>query len=173
MSRWTTRWYPWGDTAISLHILQLPPGGAKVGFELREENWSLEIWGGVFCQRSDLDLGKKIGVWKFGGGCSAKGQIQTRGRKLKFGNLGGGCSAKGQIWTRGRKLEFGNLGGGVLPKVRFEFGNLMGYSAKGQIQTRGRKLEFGNFRGGGVLPKVRFGLGEENWSLEIWGGGVF
>ena len=37
-----------GDTAISLHILQLPPGG-------------------VFCQRSDLDSGKKIGVWKFGG----------------------------------------------------------------------------------------------------------
>ena len=73
-----------GDTANSLHILQLPPGEGeggvlpKVGFGFREENWSLEIWGGgvlskvgfglgeenwslefvgggVFCQRSDLD----------------------------------------------------------------------------------------------------------------------
>ena len=26
--------------------------------------------------------------------------------------------------------------------------------------------------GGGVLPKVRFGLGEENWSLEILEGGI-
>ena len=31
-------------------------------------------------------------------------------------------------------------------------------------------MEFGN-GGGGVLPKVRFGIGEENWSLEILGGG--
>ena len=90
-----------GDTVNSLHILQLPPGEGeggvlpKVGFGFREENWSLEIWGGgVFCQRSDLDLGKKIGVWNLwgGGGGSAKGQIWTRGRKLEFGNLGrGGC----------------------------------------------------------------------------------
>ena len=96
----------------------------KVRFGLREENWSLEIlegWG-VFCQRSDLDSGKKIGVWNLGG-CSAKGQIWTQGRKLEFGNFGGGggCSVKGQIWTQGRKVEFGNLGGGC--------------SAKGQIQT--------------------------------------
>ena len=39
----------------------------NVRFGLGEENWSLEIGGGVFCQRSDLDLGKKIRVWKFWG----------------------------------------------------------------------------------------------------------
>ena len=109
---------------------------------------------------SDLDSGKKIGVWKFfwGGGYSAKGQIWTWGRKEKFGIffgrggvlpnvrfglreenwsleiLGGGYSVKCQICTQGRKLEFGNLG--------------RGDSAKGQIWTRGRKVEFGNFGGG-------------------------
>ena len=51
------------------------------------------------------------------------------------------------------------------------FGNFGGwYSVKSQIWTRGRKDEFGNW-GGDVLPNVRFGLGEENWSWEISGGG--
>ena len=90
-----------GDTAISLHILQPPPGGAKVGIELREENWSLEI----------------------SGGCSAKGQIWTWGRKLEFGNFGEGVFCQRSDSDSGRKLEFGNLGGGgVLPKVRFGIG---------------------------------------------------
>ena len=68
--------------------------------------------------------------------------------------MGGGCG-KGRIWTQGRKLVFGNLGRGVLEKVGFGL----------------RKEEFRNL--GGVLEMVRFGLGEENWYLEIGGGGVF
>ena len=82
-----------GDTAISLHILQPPPeGGCSAKGQIWTRGRKLEfrnLGEGVFCQRSDLDSGKKIGVWKLGGGCSAKGQIWTQGRKLEFGNLGG------------------------------------------------------------------------------------
>ena len=84
-----------GDTAISLHILQLPRGG-----------------GCVFCQRSDLDSGKKIGVWKWGGGVLPKVRFGIGEENWSLEILGGGCSAKGQIWTWGRKLEF-FWGGGV------------------------------------------------------------
>ena len=80
----------------------------KVGFGLREENWYLEIWGGVFWKRLDLDSGKKsLEIW---------------GVFWKWSDLDLG--KKTGIW----KLE------------------------------------------GGVLEKVRFGLREENWYLEIWGG---
>ena len=67
----------------------------------------------MFCQRSGLDSGKKIGVWKFGGVIYQRSDLDL-----------------------GKKV-------GVL-----------------------------NFGGRGILPKVGFGLWEENWSLEIWGRGV-
>ena len=158
-----------GDTAISLHILQPPPGGGgvlpKVGFGLGEENWSLEIGGGrgVFCQRSALDLGKKIGVWKFGG----RGVLPKVGFGLREENWSleiffwGGVFCQMSDLDSGKKIGVWKFWGG---------GEC---SAKGRIWTRGRKLQFGNWGGGGVLPKVRFGLREENWSLEILGGGVF
>ena len=64
----------------------------------------------MFYQRSDLDSGKKIRVWKFGGGVFCQRLDLDSGKKIR-------------VW-----------------------------------------------KFGGVLPKVRFGLGEENWSLEILGG---
>ena len=69
-------------------------------------------FGGVFCQRSDLDSGKKIGVWKFGGVFCQRSDLDS-GKKIGVCKFGGGCSANGQIWTQGTKLEFGNWGGGV------------------------------------------------------------
>ena len=87
----STRRYPWGiQRLVSTYSNHQWWGEGvleKVGFGLREQNWSLDIlgWGGsgkgriwtqgtklefgnfegVFWTRSDLDSGKKIGVWKF------------------------------------------------------------------------------------------------------------
>ena len=85
----------------------------KVRFGLREENWYLEIWGGVFWRRLDLDSGKKsLEIW---GGCSGNGQIWTWGRKLVFGNWGGGCSGKRLDLDSGKKIGIWKFwGGGVL-----------------------------------------------------------
>ena len=82
-----------GDTAISLHILQSPRGRAK-----------------------------KIGVWKFGGGCSAKGQVWTRGRKLEFGNLGGGVFRQRSDLDLGKKIGVWKLGGGGCSVPNFRIG---------------------------------------------------
>ena len=92
-------------------------------------------FGGVFCQRLDLDSGKKIGVWKFGGG---------------------GLFCQRLDLDSGKKIGVWKFGWSW-PKVRFGLGE------------ENESLEI---LGGGVLPKVGFGLGEENWSLEMGGGGV-
>ena len=91
-----------GDTAISLHILQRPPGrvcSAKGQTWNRGRKLEFGNFWGVFCQRSDLNSGKKIGVWKFLGGGFCQRSDLNFGKKIgvrKFGG-GGGCSAKGQI----------------------------------------------------------------------------
>ena len=48
---WTaiTRWYPWGDTVISLHILQLPlTGGCSGKGQIWTQERKLEFGGRVF-----------------------------------------------------------------------------------------------------------------------------
>ena len=61
-----------GDTAISLHVLQ-PPRGEGVRSDLDSENWSFQFsGGGVFWVRSDLDSGKQIRVFNWGGGVLRK-----------------------------------------------------------------------------------------------------
>ena len=61
--------------------------------------------------RSDLDLGKKVGVWKFLGGILGNVRFGL-GKKL-FGNLGGGVFLGRSDLGLGKKLEFGNFFGGV------------------------------------------------------------
>ena len=61
-----------GDTAISLHILQPLYWGwgvlEKVGFELRVENWSLEILGGVCSGKSKPKVPRSALNFHLGGG---------------------------------------------------------------------------------------------------------
>ena len=146
-----------GDTAISLHILQPP-------------------WGGG--QRSDLDSGKKIGVWKFGGG-DVLPNVRFGLREENWSlEIGGGCSAKGQIWTRGRKFEFGNFRGVFCQRSDLDSRKKIGvwkFWGEGVFCQRSdldSEKKIGVWQWGGILPKFRFGLREENWSLKIGGGGV-
>ena len=101
MSRWTTRWYPWGIQQLVSTYYNRHQGGAKVGIELREENWSLEIWGGGVLPKVRFGLGEEN--WS-----------------LEI--LGRGCSAKGRIRTQEENWSLEIWGGGVLPKVRFGIG---------------------------------------------------
>ena len=112
-----TRRYPWGIQRLVFTYCNHQRG-----------------WGEVFCQRLDLDSGKKIGVWTFCGGVFCQRSDLDSGKKIG-------------VWK---------FGGDVLPNVRFG------------LREENRSLDI---LVGGVLPKVKFGLKEENWSLEIWGGG--
>ena len=62
---------------------------------------------GVFWVRSDLDSGKKIRVFYWGGGMFWVRSVLESGKKISFFNFQGrdrGCSGYGQIWTLERKL---------------------------------------------------------------------
>ena len=174
MSRWTTRWYPWGIQQLvsTYYNRHRGGGGAKVGFELREENWSLEIgqiwtWGrklefgnlegGMFCQRSDSDSGEENWSLEIWGGVFCQRSNLDSGKKIgvwKFGE----CSAKGQIWTWGRKLEFGNFfGGGV-------------FCQRSDLDL-GKKIGVWKFFGGVFCQRSDLDLGKK---IGVWkfGGGV-
>ena len=138
-----TRWYRWGiqrlvSTYSNCHWWRgVCSGEGKIWTQERK----LDFGGwGVFWKRSDLNTGKKIRVWKFGGVSgkskttqSAKvwlnfhfqgggGVLESQNPKYqdlpKFPFWGVGCSGKGQIWTREIKGRVWKLGGGVFWKVK-------------------------------------------------------
>ena len=142
---------------------------------------------GVFCQRLDLESGRKLEFGNLGwGGILPKVRFGLREEKKSLEILEGVFCHRLDSDT-GKKIGVWKLGGGgVLPKVRFglreenwsleiwgvfcqrldlDLGKKSGvwkfgggYSAKGWIWTQGRKLEFGNFgRGVCSVPNFRIG----------------
>ena len=133
----STRRYPWGiQRLVSTYSNHQWWGEGvleKVGFGLREQNWSLDIlgWGGsgkgrIWTQGTKLEFGNFEGgvLDKVGFGLREenwsleilRGVFWTRldldsGKTIGIWKLGGGGSGKGQIWTQRRKLEFRYLGG--------------------------------------------------------------
>ena len=59
--------------------------------------------GGVFCQRSDLESGKKIGVRKLGGGVLPKVRYELGEENWSLEILGGGVC----VFCQGSDLESG------------------------------------------------------------------
>ena len=110
---------------------------------------------------SDLDSGKKIGVWKFfwGEGILPKVRFGPGEEKRSLEIfLGGGVFCQMSDLDSGKKIGVWKFWeGGILSNVRFA------------LREENWSLEIW---GGGILPKVRFGLREEKWSLEILEGGI-
>ena len=68
---------------------------------------SLNLNGGMFCDRSDFDSREKVRVWHFlGGGVFWDRSDLDSEEKVRVWHFGGGCSGTGQIWTQRKKWEF-------------------------------------------------------------------
>ena len=83
--------------------------GKKVG--------NLDFWDlGGYSVTSDLDLGKKLEIWIFGGGVFCNFGFGLRKKSWKFGFLGGGVFCNFGFGLRKKSWKFGFLGiwGGIL-----------------------------------------------------------
>ena len=105
-----------GDRLVSTYSNRHCGGGGASSY--LDSGKKIGVWklgGGVFWKRSDLDSGKKIAVWKFGEGCVLEKVGFGLGEENWSLEMGGG--GLGGFWKRydldsGKKIGIWKFGGG-------------------------------------------------------------